>query len=67
MPFCKIHIFFCFKRMKTAQTMKITGFLEVIPLNNADKCFNGKSCDPSPFGITKRTTCFSGFDLCFKT
>ena len=54
---------FCSKRMKSIQIIE-TNVKDVIPLNNADSFFYSRS---SSFGIIKRITCFSRFELCFGT
>ena len=68
----------CCKKMKAIQAIKITMVFIVIPLNNADSVLTARqyhcfcrlgdlaSC-PSMFGIIKRITCLSQFELCFET
>ena len=39
--------------------------LQVIPVNNANSLFTGKSYRPYPFKILQKLICFLRFKLCF--
>ena len=66
----------CSKGIKTTQTIKSLLCLDVLPPNNTDSIFIARYYHLCPldlashfshFGIIKRITCFSQFELCIET